>query len=224
LTHAAFAALDRDPPRPRTAGEAALFLHQQVANPLIAAHAAAVAGGHPIAHSAYVIKPENRDHLLVREWLSRLRPATTARRDEIGYQLALSMLPTALGPNDHLAPTGYFVDTELPDCWIVSSGETVIVTCGTSVPARGVLRQAYLADGAAFFLDSSGVAWPLPYKKPLPTNTDEDLAQALSRLMLDAGADVEHPDAAVETNLSVWQQIQASRLPIVINADDVIPH
>ena len=223
LTHAAFAALDREPPRPRTAGEAALFLHQQVANPLVAARAA-VAGGYPIAHSAYAIKPENREHLLVHDWLSRLRPATTARRDEIGYQLALSMLPTELGPNDHLAPTGYFVDTEWPDCWIVSSGETVIVTCGTSVPARGVLRQAYLAEGAAFFLDSFGVAWPLPYKKPRPTNTDEDLAQALSRLMFDAGADVEHPDAAVDTNPLVWRQIQASPLPIVINADDVIPH
>ena len=129
------------------------------------------------------------------------------------------MLPTELGPNDHLAPTGYFVDTEWPDCWIVSSSETVIVTCGTSVPARGVLRQAYLAEGAAFFLDSFGVAWPLPYKKPRPTNTDEDLAQALSRLMFDAGADVEHPDAAVETNPLVWRQIQASPLPIVINAD-----
>ena len=63
-------------------------------------------------------------------------------------------------------------------------------------------------------LDGSGVAWPLPYKKPRPTNTDEDLAQALSR----------HPDAAVETNLLVWRQIQASPLPMVINADDVIPH
>ena len=42
--------------------------------------------------------------------------------------------------------------------------------------------------------------------------------------MLDAGADVEHPDAAVETNPLVWKQIQASPLPIVINADDVIPH
>ncbi|WP_268951989.1 hypothetical protein [Mycolicibacterium fluoranthenivorans] len=42
--------------------------------------------------------------------------------------------------------------------------------------------------------------------------------------MLDAGADVEHPDAAVDTNPLVWQQIQAGGLPIVINADDVIPH
>ncbi len=116
-----------------------------------------------------------RDHTLVREWLSRLRPASTARRDEVGYQLALSMLPIELGPNDHLAPTGFFVDTESPHCWIVSSGETVIATCGTSVPARGVLRQAYLAEGAVFFLDSSGVTWPLKYKPPGPANTDEDL-------------------------------------------------
>ena len=87
-----------------------------------------------------------------------------------------------------------------------------------------MLCQAYLAEGAAFFLDSSGVAWPLPYKKRRPTNTEEDLAQALSRLMFDAGADVEHPDAAVETNPLVWRQIQASPLPIVINADDVIPN
>ncbi len=42
--------------------------------------------------------------------------------------------------------------------------------------------------------------------------------------MLDAGADVEHPDDAVETNQLVWQQIQAGALPIVINGDDVIPH
>ena len=35
---------------------------------------------------------------------------------------------------------------------------------------------------------------------------------------------VEHRDAAVETTRLVWRQIQASPLPIVINADDVIPH
>ena len=41
--------------------------------------------------------------------------------------------------------------------------------------------------------------------------------------MLVGGADDEHPDAAVDTNPLVWRQIQASPLPIVINADDV-PH
>jgi hypothetical protein len=85
-------------------------LHQQVPNPLIAARAVAVAGGYPIAHSAYAIKPTNRDHPLITEWLSRLRPTSTSRRDEIGYQLALSLLPVELGPADHLAPTGFHTD------------------------------------------------------------------------------------------------------------------
>ncbi len=223
FAHAAFFTPDHNPPPPRTRGEAALFLHQRVPNPLVAARAAAVAGGYPIAHSAYAIKPANRDHYMIDDWLGRLRPASTSRRDEIGYQLALSLLPVELGPDDHLAPTGFFVDPDWPDCWIVSSGETVIVTCGTSVPARGVLRQAYLADGAAFFLDSAGGVWPLPYTNPRVTSTDEDLAQAITRLMSDAGADVQSPDLAVETNVLLWQHIQASPLPIVINADDVIP-
>ncbi|WND60186.1 hypothetical protein QQA43_30540 (plasmid) [Mycolicibacterium vanbaalenii] len=217
LTHAAFPSLDPQPPRPRTAGEAALFLHQEVANPLIAARAAAVAGGHPIAHSAYVINHDNRHHNLIKEWIERLRPAT--RRDEIGFQLALSMLPAELRPGDHLAPTGYHVHPDWPDCWVVSAGETVIVTCGTSVPARGVLRQAYLSDGAAFFRDSNGATWPLPY--PQATNTDETMAQTLSRLLLDAGADVDDPHSAVPTNPWVLHQIQALPLPMVINADEV---
>ncbi len=222
LTHAAFAAVDDTPPRPRTSGEAALFLHQQVPNPLIAARAAAVAGGHPIAHSVYVVKPAHHDHHIVKEWLTRLRPVSTARRDEIGFQVALSMLPAEIGPDDHLSPTGYFYDTEWPDCWVISAGETVVVTCGTSVPARGVLRQAYLAKGAAFFIDSMGNAWPLPYKNPRSATDDEDLAQVLSRLMLDAGADVENPDGEVETNTTVWRRIRTSSLPVVIDADDVM--
>ena len=218
LTHAAFPSLDPQPPRSRTAGETALFLHQEVANPLIAARAAAVAGGHPIAHLAYVINPDNRDHTLITEWLGRLRPAT--RRDEIGFQLALSMLPAEMRPGDHLAPTGFHIDPELPACWVVSAGETVIVTCGTSVPARGVLRQAYLADGVAFFLDSTGKTWPLPYPQST-ANTDETMAQTLSRLMIDAGADVDDPGSAVATNPLVLQQLWDTPLPMVVNADDV---
>lgn len=223
LTQAAFASLNPEPPRPRTAGETALFLHQQVANPLVAARAAAVAGGYPIAHKTHVIKPAHHDNTVVRLWLDRLRPASTARRDEIGFQLALSTLATELGPEDHLAPTGFFVDSDWPDCWVVASGETVIATCGTSVPARGVLRQAYITDEAGFFLDSCGVVWPLPYKKDRPTNTVEDLAQALSRLMTDAGADVEDPAADVDTNPLVWRQLQIAARPMTLNADDFIP-
>jgi hypothetical protein len=81
-------------------------------------------------------------------WVPRLFPLPAAPTWPARMLFATSV---EIGPNDHLAPTGYFVDTEWPDCWIVSSGETVIVTCGTSVPARVVLRQAYLAEGAAFF-------------------------------------------------------------------------
>jgi hypothetical protein len=66
--------------------------------------------------------------------------------------------------------------------------------------------------------------WPLPYTNPGVTTTDEDLAQTITRLMGDAGADVETPHAAIETNVLLWQHIQTSPLPIVINADDVIPH
>ena len=96
FAHAASFTPDHHPPPPRRPGEAALFLHQQVPNPLVAASAAAVAGGYPIAHSAYAIKPANRAHYLIDEWLGRLRPASTARRDDIGYQLALSLLPVEL--------------------------------------------------------------------------------------------------------------------------------
>ena len=120
------------------------------------------------------------------------------------------MTALKLGPDDHLGPTRFFVDPDWPDCWIVSSGETVIVTCGTSVPARGVLRQAYLAEGAAFFRDSAGGVWPLPYANPCVTRTDEDLTQTITRLMSDAGADVQSHDTAVETNILLWQYIQTS--------------
>jgi hypothetical protein len=42
--------------------------------------------------------------------------------------------------------------------------------------------------------------------------------------MGDAGANVETPHAAIETNVLLWQHIQTPPLPIVMNADDVIPH
>ena len=107
----------------------------------------------------------------------------------------------------------------LLDCELRRDRHRRLRNLGTAGACPGLARRR-----STFFLDSSGVASAVPYKTPRPTNTDEDLAQALSRLMLDAGADVEHPDAAVETNLLVWMQIPASPLPMVINADDVIPH
>ena len=99
LTHAAFVSQDHyTPPPARSPGEAALFLHQQVPNPLIAARAAAVAGGYPIAHSAYAIKPTNRDHPLITEWLSRLRPASASRRDETATSSRCRCCPSNSGP------------------------------------------------------------------------------------------------------------------------------
>ena len=86
-----------------------------------------------------------------------------------------------------------------------------------------MLRQAYLAYGASFFRDSAGGVWPLPYTNPRVADRDEDLAQAITRLIADAGADVESPESAVETNIHLWQRIRTSPLPTVINADDVVP-
>ena len=74
------------------------------------------------------------------------QPATAghhARRDEIGYQLALSMLPAEMGPDDHLAPTGTSSTPNGRTAGSSAPARPSFVTCGTSVPARGVLRQAY---------------------------------------------------------------------------------
>lgn len=215
LQHAATADLDVARRRPsRTAGQAALFLHQEVANPLAAAHAAQVAGGAPIAHAAYIVTPAHQRQQIVQDWLGRLQPSR--RHDELGFHLALQAIPPEVQLADQLTPPRYYTDPRNPDCWIVTQNQTVVVTCGTSVPAHGVLEKAYLDAGAAFFLDSNHVAWPMPYPL-LPTdNTEYTLAQTLTRLILDAGADVADPDHAVATNEELVRRIQSATLPIVI--------
>ena len=60
------------------------------------------------------------------------------------------------------------------------------------------------------------------FKRHWPNITDEDLAQGITRLMFDAGADVENVDGAVDTNPDVLKRIQTSPLPLVIDADDVM--
>lgn len=68
------------------------------------------------------------------------------------------------------------------------------------MPARGVLRNAYITDEAASFLDA-----------------------ALSRRMADASADDEDPAADVGTNALVWRQLQLAARPMVLNADERHP-
>jgi len=198
----------------RTAGQISLFLHQEVANPLTATHAANVAGGHPIAHAAYIVTRAHQQQPIVKEWLHRLTPSR--RPDELGFHLALQSIPPEVRLAEPLGPTRYFTDPRNPDCWIVAQNHTVVVTCGTSVPAHGVLGKAFLDAGAALFTDSDNVAWPMPYP-PLPTDPPEHaLAQTLTRLILDAGSDVADPAAAVEVSSELIKRIENATLPIVI--------
>lgn len=220
LIQAATAAMDYRSPRPqRTPTQAALFLHQEIPNPLTAAHAAAVAGGHPIAHCIYVVTAAHHDNPIVREWVAQLRPSR--RRDEIGFQLAMRALPTQSVEGDPLearTAIGYFTDPYWPDCWIVAQGDTIAVTCGNSVPAQGTLRTAYVDDQVGFFTDSTDHAWPLPCPwtaSPDPTDT---LAQTISRLVIDAGVDVADPDAAVDTEPGLLQHLRTNGLPLSVGA------
>ncbi|WP_293003359.1 hypothetical protein [Mycobacterium sp.] len=216
LQHAATADLDFAQPRPtRTTGQAALFLHHQVANPLAAAHAAQVAGGAPIAHAAYIITATHQRQPIVQNWLNRLQ--LSRRRDELGFQLALQAIPPEVQLADPTTPTRYYSDPRNPDCWIVTHNHTVIVTCGTSVPASGVLEKAYLDAGAAFFLDSDNIAWPMPYPALPDEDSESTLAQTLTRLIGDAGADVDDPGSAVPTNEELVRRIRNATLPIVIS-------
>lgn len=152
LIQAATAAMDYRSPRPqRTPSQAALFLHHEVSNPLTAAHAAAVAGGHPIAHCVYVVTPRHQENPIVRAWVAQLRPAR--RRDEIGFHLALRALPTPAAEDDPLeTPTriGYFTDPYWPDSWIVAQGDTIAVTCGNAVPAQGTCERPTLTARSGF--------------------------------------------------------------------------
>lgn len=203
---------------PRTAGEASLLLHQEVANPITARRAAVVAGGAPIAHSAYVIDDQIAGNELIASWFSRLRRAT--RRDEIGFHLALSHLPAEVGDADSLPSTSYYCDPLWPDCWIAAEGNTAVTTVGTSVPATGYLTHVYVTSRAAFFRDSAGVVWPLPYPRVVASTAD--LAQTIARLMIDAGADVDDPAAAVAVDQVLWQRINNAELPWMFNADDAM--
>ena len=56
----------------------------------------------------------------------------------------------------------------------------------------------------------------MPYPL-LPTDDSErTLAQTLTRLILDAGADVADPETAVETNEELVRRIQSATLPFLI--------
>lgn len=90
-------------------------------------------------------RPMSAAKRMVRLWLDRLR---TAPRSDCGSR------SRRWRPNSARRITGYFVDSDWPDCWVVS-GETVLVARGTSVPAHGVLRKAYIIGEAAFFLDAA---------------------------------------------------------------------
>lgn len=225
LIQAATAAMDYRNPRPhRTPSQAALFLHQEVPNPLTAAHAAAVADGHPIAHRVYVVTPQHQENPIVRRWLARLRPAR--RRDEIGFHLALRALPTPAAEDDLLQDRtriGYFTDPDWPDCWIITQEDLIAVTCGNAVPAQGALQTAYVDGQVGFFTDSTHHAWPLPCPWPAPTDPIETLAQTISRLLRDAGADVADPDLAVDTEPSLLQHLRANGLPLEVNLGATAP-
>ncbi|WP_082931611.1 hypothetical protein [Mycolicibacterium setense] len=200
------------PPKPRSAGEASLFLHHEVANPITAAHAAAVAGGIPAITGVHIVNGDNDSHPMVQAWLGRLQPAR--RHDELGFHVARMHLPTELLSAAADVETRYFSDPYWPDCWIVSEGLTVVATVGTSVPARGCLAQAYVDVQAAFFTDEAGVAWPLPV--PTGGRERQNFNHTVGQLITDAGTDVDKVSSDAESGPLDWASIP---LPVVIDAD-----
>jgi hypothetical protein len=74
-----------------------------------------------------------------RAWL---RPASTSRRGEIGYQLTLSMLPVETGPDDHLLPP------VLASTWAGSSAWKRHRPTDTDEDRAQALTQFFAAAGA----------------------------------------------------------------------------
>ncbi len=75
------------------------------------------------------------------------------------------LLPARRRLADNDDPRYCLTHLRWPDCWTLRQGDTTFLTVGTSVPARGRLVELYIADGAAFFRDSTGAVWPLPLRR-----------------------------------------------------------
>ena len=219
LVHAAIADADPDRPRlTRRAGDIALLLHHPVAHRSLADHALAVCAGDPVVTAAMTISPELAREPMVARWCEGLRPVAAERRDELGYQLLERLRPAENVPAKTVSQ--WCTHRNDPNLWaVVADDGTIHTTVGPAVPASGQLTSFIVTSTAGFFETSTGEAWPLPHKQGAGYNAGydgsgpTDLAQTVSRLLLDAAADVDDTER-VESDPRIWQLIHNQRLPI----------
>lgn len=208
----------------RRSSDIALLLHHPVTDTTLADRALAAAKGHPVITEVMTITPKLAGHPLVSRWCAGLVPASTDRRQELGNHL-LERMRTGSSTSPTAPVTHWYAHEQDPNIWAVQTQDgTVYTTVGSSVPASGRLRTALVTDDAAFFETTSGVAWPLPHKALGGYNAGydgagpQDLTQALSRLLLDASADVDDYDGRVAEDAEFRRAIRSQPLPITLTS------
>ena len=206
LTKAATATRNLDV-KALTDGEAALILHQPVPDHSTAWAAIPVLRGVPVAHNLYTVDAELAQHPLAQAWLAQLIPA--AQPLELGFYL-----PAARMANNTTEPAQCLVHPRWPSCWAIRQGNTTFLTTGTSVPASGHLTELHIAEDAAFFRDSTGAVWPMPL--PRQGRTTPLIATAITKLMLDAGTDVDAREDDIDPTQELLDTLENWPLPITI--------
>ncbi len=206
--------------RPR---DVAALLHHRVADRMLAERAVGAVDARPVVTAVMVISPEVAADPLVGRWVAGLRPVPAEQLAEVGYCL-LSRLRgwSGVDRGRRVTPVGQWCAHQSdPDSWaVITSGGTIYTTVGSAVPAGGRLQSVLVTGEASFFETTEGQVWPLPQLAGVGYNAGyggagpRALAQALSRLLGDAGADVEDPDGGVDDVAAVWEAVCAQHLPL----------
>lgn len=162
LTHAATASAGTQSTRRLTTREVVDGLGHSIDEPDRAVRAVDTAVSFdvllPAIAGAVLMIDERVCSALALEWLRRLVPAETQRRNEIGYHWVTRQLFL-----EGQCPQQWWRDPLNPDVWAIStSAGRTYTTIGTRVPAQGRIEELAVEFDAPFFRDSSGAVFPVP--------------------------------------------------------------
>lgn len=150
--------------------------------------------GSLLAQCVYLPQPESD---LSREWLARLRPASSEQAACFGF-VATSLGAMKAAPDQPLGQP--FLDPLNPGMWILRTEAGVCFTLGTRVPAAGRLTAVQLQPTptgyVGFFRDADHTVWPMPavgrrysYNLGRATADTHRLADAIATLANHASVD-----------------------------------
>ncbi|ORW49749.1 hypothetical protein AWC21_01600 [Mycolicibacterium peregrinum] len=218
LIHGAVADIDPGPaPVGITAGEATLLLHQPCADPTEARKYLRLLEGRWLPVNAVYFIARDRVDSLAAEWFEHLTPVP-----EAAAELGFAYVRREAGSEGDV-----YRDRRNPDSWVVVTDDTVYVAVSWSVPAAGQLTELHFKGPLnAFFRDSRGQVWPLPWTgRPAGTGPHggefprKALRNVVTNLVLDAAGDVRRP-VVPNLNSLLARRINGTDAPLVIAPGD----